>query len=63
MALPLNELKEDYTRMLDRLLYYLQDNMENTDMSESEINGYQMAKEDVKEYFKERLGVSLNNII
>lgn len=49
--------------MLDSLLYYLQDNMENTDMSESEINGYQMAKEDVKEYFKERLGVSLNNII
>lgn len=60
MGLQLNELKEDYTRVLDSLLYYLQENMENTDLSESEIFGYQMAKEDVKEYFKERLGVSLN---
>ena len=60
MGLPLNDLKEDYTRVLDSLLYYLQDNMENTDLSDSEIIGYQMAKEDVKEYFKERLGITLN---
>lgn len=60
MGLPLNELKEEYTRVLDNLLYYLQDNMENTDLSESELFGYQMAKSDVKEYFEERLGVSLD---
>ena len=55
----LGELKADYARTLDDLLYYLQCNKENTTYSDEEIKGYECCIQDIKEYFAVRVGIKL----